>query len=676
MPAYYRASIKDFLASPDDRIVAQLTTAYANDGFVAQYTAATIAWTVTLPALRGELLALVRHAPAAQTWQLLLEFPLYRLRRRIDAVILTPEATFVIEIKTGAEDFLAQDKRQAVEYAQDLRDFHEASKSARLPPILWAMQSTSSATETLAEIDAPGVAPISLIGKKGLANALLQLAGATGFASDQTSEQRGRDWDESPYAPVPSVIDAAVTLFAGHSVREIALASAKNLSEATEAVFSIIRRARNDRLQAVVFLTGVPGAGKTLAGLNIVHQATASGLNTEGDVVYLSGNTPLVVVLREALARDQHSRHKRANIASTLSQARNSTRVTIQHINDFLKQYVHGSSEPPSGHVIVFDEAQRAWDAKQGQEKFGRDASEPYLILETMARHSDWSVTVCLIGLGQEINDGEEGLAGWAAAIEDLHPRDVKSWAVFAPSTVLGEFRGPHSIGALPDGIGCQAISQLHLEVPMRTFRSPELGDWIDAVLAGDAGQASAIARDLSYPLRLTRSLEAAKAWLKEATQGERRMGLLASSGARRLRADGLGETLNATDGSAIAHWYLNPPGDIRSSHALEVPANEYTSQGLELDFACLCWGGDLIRHQGRWVARTLSGNRWNTVSDNKRLAMTINSYRVLLTRAREGLVIWVPKGSADDETRRPVELDAVARYLLEVGVAMYDEES
>ncbi len=669
MPAYYRASITDFLAASDEVVVAQLTTAYANDGFVAQYTTATIAWTVTLPALREELAPLLKESPAVGTWQLLLEYPLYRLRRRIDAVVVTPTATIVIELKTGAEGFLSQDKRQAVEYAQDLRDFHKASKSARLLPILWALQSTEPPAVSDAPAEAQGVGPITLVGRTGLGAALIQLAGQRGFDAPHTSEGKGREWDESPYAPIPSVIDAAITLFAGHSVREIALSGAKNLNEAAQAVFSTIKRAKKEGLHAVVFLTGVPGAGKTLAGLNIVHSSIDHGLSEEGDVVYLSGNTPLVVVLREALARDQHSRMIRAGHAQTLAQARASTRATIQHINDFLKQYVHGSDAPPSGHVIVFDEAQRAWDAAQGKEKFGREASEPFLILESMARHSDWSVTVCLIGLGQEINDGEEGLGGWAGAIEDLSAQGSKAWTLFAPPEVLGGIRSTHALGALTDRVVCEPQSALHLEVPMRAFRSPDFGAWIDAVLVGDRDKARAIASGLTYPIHLTRSLTTAKAWLKRATQGERRMGLLASSGARRLRADGLGETLNATDGSSIALWYLNPPGDIRSSYALEVPANEYTSQGLELDFACLCWGGDLTHQDGQWTARTLAGNRWNLVKDSKRTAMIVNSYRVLLTRGREGLVIWVPQGDPEDETRRPAEFDAVARYLTDAGV-------
>lgn len=585
MPAYFRSSITEFLETGDDSIIARLQTAYASDGYRSQYTTQTIAWALTLPALRREFSDLLQRSPSAATWHVLLEYPLYRLRRRIDAVVLTPDAVVVLELKTGAKSFEAADRRQAEEYAQDLRDFHAGSTGARLRPVLWALEAEPPPLIAAEPDDQAGVRRLLLVGRTGLASALLLCSGSSGFGSSRAAAEFAKKWDESSYQPVPSVIEAATILFAGHGVREIALANAKNLSEAASAVFSIIERSRSNREYAVVFLTGVPGAGKTLAGLNVVHSAVREGVESEGDIVYLSGNTPLVVVLREALARDRHRRAGAEGRAITMTDARASTRATVQHINDFLKQYVHGSSAPPSEHVIVFDEAQRAWNARQGKEKFGRDASEPLLVLETMVRHSDWAVCVCLIGKGQEINDGEEGVEGWADAIARLSTGNVYRWKVYGPDLVFGASRSTETLGELPEGVESVRTESLHLDVPMRSFRSPKLGAWIKCVIEGDFSGAAETAKQLSYPLKITRSLEEAKAWLRQSAHGERRMGLLASSGAKRLRADGLGQVLSATDGQAIAHWYLNPPGDIRSSFALEVPANEYTSQGLEIDF-------------------------------------------------------------------------------------------
>lgn len=308
MPAYVRSSVSDFLASPDSAIIARLTTAYAADGFVSQYTKATVAWALTLPALRSELRRLLVDLPSADKWQLLLEFPLYRLRRRIDAVLVLPTCIVVIEIKTAADAFDPAGKRQAIEYAQDLRDFHSASKSKALVPVLWAFDVKAEPYCPSAFEPKAGVSPLFLVGGCGLTDVLKGVGAGVAFPSMSAAEVVGRAWDEAAYEPVPSVIDAAIVLFAGHGVREIALAGARNLNEATEAVFRAIQVAREKSKHAVVFLTGVPGAGKTLAGLNIVHNAMDHGLEHEGDVVYLSGNTPLVVVLREALARDQYQR--------------------------------------------------------------------------------------------------------------------------------------------------------------------------------------------------------------------------------------------------------------------------------------------------------------------------------------------------------------------------------
>jgi hypothetical protein len=667
MSAYYRSSVKSFLSSDERSILATLTSQYANDGYVSQYTSATIAWTLTLPALKRELEKLTQASQASSSWQVMLEYPLYRLRRRIDAVVLTPNGVVVIEIKTGATEFVSSDKRQAVEYALDLRDFHAASASLAIFPILWAFEAPEAQTQAH-KGNAKGVNSLSLVGQNTLANTLLEVVGNLGFSGFDEAEKEGAAWDNSPYEPVPSVVDAAISLFAGHGVREITVAGSKNLNEAANAVFAIIELARQQSIHAVVFLTGVPGAGKTLAGLNIVHDASQHDLSTTGDIVYLSGNTPLVIVLREALALDLHERNSAGSKKSTLSEARASTRATIQHINDFLKEYVQSSSAAPSGHVIVFDEAQRAWDAQQGKEKFGRSASEPLLVLETMARHTDWSVTVCLIGIGQEINDGEEGVGGWAAAIDQISMTSPDQWKVIGPNAIFSESRSVNTLGKILSGSEETRNDSLHLDVSMRSFRSPELGTWVDELLSGNAKSAGEIKSRLSYPIYLTRNLGEAKSWLKLITRGLRRKGLLASSGARRLRADGVGETLNATDGSSIAHWYLKPVGDIRSSHALEVPANEYTSQGLEIDFACICWGGDLIVEDGQWIPRKLAGNSWNEIRAERNILFVLNSYRVLLTRAREGMIIWVPDGDLEDSTRSPAELDRVYQELLNAG--------
>ena len=414
----------------------------------------------------------------------------------------------------------------------------------------------------------------------------------------------------------------------------------------------LIEEAHAKRKRYLLILTGVPGSGKTLAGLHVVHSAIATGVERPGDIVYLSGNTPLVVVLREALARDENLRQRRVGRRRRLADIRRDVRARIQHINDFLKEGIRAAADvPPHEHVIIFDEAQRAWDEKQGLEKFDRTASEPALILELMSRHLDWCVCLCLVGSRQEINSGENGVFGWGEALRGMQAIDRKRWAVFAPPDV---FRGSPSdsmlaLGELPDDLETVVETNLQLTVPQRSYRSPSLCRWVDLVLAGDTFSANLAAKELQeYPIVITRSLAEAKSWLQKCGRGERRFGLVASSGARRLRADGLRVFLHASAGNEIAQWYLEPRDDIRSSYALEVPANEYTCQGLELDFIGVCWGGDLLWSASTrsWIFYRLSGTDWQRVRQSTDQRFLLNSYRVLLTRAREGLILWVPKAT------------------------------
>lgn len=672
VPAYARYSVDDFVHQDPSRIVAKLHSGYANDGFLSQYTQQTKAWDRILPLLQSELRQLAEDHPDAKKWGILLEYPLYRLRKRIDAVLLSNSSIFVIETKVGASSFQSADARQVEEYALDLRDFHAGSKGHPLVPILWCTDASPQQVEAIASLD--WVSQVCRVGASDLRNVLKAFA-TLGAASTIEAE----NWDNAPYRPVPTIIQAATTIFAGHDVRAIARADASNLAICAQRIVEIIADAKRTSRKAAIFLTGVPGAGKTLAGLQVVHDAVSHGTEKRGDIVYLSGNSPLVFVLREALARDMVERGRANNGHSTVGEARRLVRTRIQHISDFLKQYLTGTQPAqPYEHAIVFDEAQRAWDAAQGAKKFDRPMSEPSLILEIMGRHKDWCACVCLVGGGQEINTGEEGIKGWGDALRSLDAGEHERWTVYGPPDVFegGASTGGLSIGELPVTICSLRESELRLSVPLRSYRCPAVCEWVSAVLDGDLGAAKGISTSFAdYPVVLTRSLDVAKVWLRDKSRGERRCGLLASSGARRLRADGLGVLLGAGDGDAIAHWYLNNREDIRSSYCLEVPANEYACQGLEIDHSAICWGGDLLfePEQSAWKCRELSGPRWNEVHTDAGKRHIVNTYRVLMTRAREGFVIWVPKGSSEDRTREPYELDSTAAFLIAAGAVSLD---
>jgi hypothetical protein len=676
MSAYARMAIGQFIRTDPSTVLGLLQQAYARDGFSSQYTRQTKAWARLIPQFLHMLAELVATRPESSDWTILLEYPLYRLRRRIDIVILAADVILVVECKVGAERFTAEDRRQVEEYGLDLRDFHHKSHGRRIIPLLWSSEAQRPPESFF--IDSTCVAghvePVIHLDSTGMLAFLTVLAVADGGPAVHPEE-----WDRSEYRPVPNVIEAATSIFAGHDVRSIAKADADNLRSAASRLVTLIAEAKESRKRYLLILTGVPGSGKTLAGLDVVHSAIASGVERAGDIVYLSGNTPLVVVLREALALDQFSRSRHMGERITLGKVRLSVRARIQHINDFLQQSLLESTDSaPYEHVIVFDEAQRAWDEKRGIDKFDRTASEPALLLDLMSRHRDWCVCVCLIGSGQEINSGEDGVRGWGDALRKLDPTLRKEWTVFGPPGVLDNSldANPQTLGNLGSDIVTTVDSALELVVPQRSFRSPSLSRWVDFVLSGEVERANDAAQRLNaYPLRLTRSLSCAKRWLEREGRGERRFGLIASSGARRLRADGLGEMLDASAGNEIAQWYLKPRGDIRSSFALEVPANEYTCQGLELDFTCVCWGGDLLwdPRLGTWIFSRLAGSSWQRIRSQPAQQFLMNSYRVLLTRAREGTVLWVPVGDELDKTRPSKPLNDTADFLSRCGVQALD---
>lgn len=666
MPAYLRRTVDEFTREEPNAVIGTLQQAYASDGFVSQYTRQTQAWDHVVPELQQVFAQLLRSRPEAKDWTILLEYPLYRLRRRIDAVVLAENLIVVVECKVGADVFTGADRRQVEEYALDLRDFHAQSHHRKIVPVLWSTDAESSVrTAWSALTPASGtVHDVVEVGRACLAPFLAALPAYTTEAA-----LSGEDWDNSAYRPVPNIIDAATTIFAGHDVRSLANADADNLQSAAARLVALIEQAREQQKQFLLILTGVPGSGKTLAGLHVVHSAVATRVERYGDIVYLSGNTPLVVVLREALARDEYLRSRRFRERRPLGVIRREVRARIQHINDFLQESFRGSPDtPPHEHVIVFDEAQRAWDEKQGLKEFKRTASEPALILELMSRHSDWCACVCLVGGGQEINSGEQGVFGWGEALRKMDPVEQAKWAIYAPPDVLqgGPSAGFLTLGDLPRNLAIQVEPELQLNVPRRSYRSPSMSRWVDCVLAGDETGARATVDELNeYPLSITRSLTEARSWLEERGRGERRYGLVASSGARRLRGDGLGVSLNASAGAEIAQWYLNPRGDIRSSYALEVTANEYTCQGLELDLACVCWGGDLVWNDvaRSWIYSRLLGTSWQRVRNRNSQRFLVNSYRVLLTRAREGLILWIPSGDESDPTRCPEHFEATRHF-------------
>jgi len=613
------------------------------------------AWQQEITALREGL-----RAVGGAGWTVALEYDLLRLEKRADVVVLTDRAILVLEFKQ--QDRSPAALAEAEDYALDLRDFHAGSRAHPILPVLVTGGAQGFTPPWQVPLIWHGVVPPVVCGMNGLADLFrwVQETVPLGPLLD------GAVWLAAPYRPVPGIVEAATMLFARHGVAEIAeaRADAANLRETSDAIARAVAAAQRDHAKRVVFVTGIPGAGKTLCGLNIVF-----GSAKQEGAAFLTGNAPLVAVLREALARDAATRRGTAK-----AQAMREVKAAIQNVHRFLEDCALDAARTPPERLIVFDEAQRAWDeakARRGtQNRPGRlTMSEPAHTLEIMGRHPGWAVIVALIGNGQEINTGEAGLAEWGRVIA-ADPR----WGAVAAERVLTASDPLQRLAS--DQLPWLAIDPaLNLTVPLRAVRDSTVASWVEAVLANDVEGAAAIAAEaIDFPVFITRSLEAMRDAMRRFARGHRRAGLLRSSGAKRLRGEGLAAEVPAED---VADWFLNRWPDVRASDALESAATEYACQGLELDVAGLAWGGDLIRAGGGWMARRFAGTRWQ--AERSEAHYVINTYRVLLTRARGETVIWVPNGSQRDEvfhdcTRDAVEMDALARYFIACGARSFTE--
>jgi hypothetical protein len=606
---------------------------------------------------------LKQSLPAGLDGVLCFEFVIPRIGKRADNVLLIGDQVIVIEFKVGAETHDQAAKNQVIDYALDLRNFHQGSHAATITPILVATKAPLRVNTHAEPYD--GVSPALLANSQSLASIIAQSAGRAGQPIIPHQA-----WLESGYRPTPTIVEASQALYRGHQVAEIthSEAGADNLGSTTQAISRIIDHARLSGHKAICLVSGVPGAGKTLAGLNLVCQRRQRDGEGLEHAVFLSGNGPLVKVLQEALARDEVAQTAAHGGRINKGDAHRKALAFIQNIHHFRDESLQNAN-PPVERVVVFDEAQRAWNRdqtskfmqqKRGQPNF--DQSEPAFLISVMNRHPTWAVIVCLIGGGQEINTGEAGLEEWLRALRDYFP----NWQVHVPDRLDGtDYLPSFKLSELGERVTREP--SLHLGVSLRSFRSERLSAGIAALMSGQASLATAELASVlpRFPIFITRSLAQAKAWVRGRARGTERFGLLASSGGKRLKP--LGITMDVQIDPCV--WFLNDAYDVRSSFYLEDAASEFDVQGLELDWTIVAWDGDLIHQADGWRYRAFKGTRWQEIRDEDARRYRLNAYRVLLTRARQGMVIVVPEGDASDPTRSPDFYDPTWQFLRAVGL-------
>lgn len=651
--AYYNEPISTFLDEDAERILGLLAAEH-HYTLEEQQTAA---WRRQIAVLKT---ALVGRHPG----QIFLELYIPRMGKRADAVVITGDIVFVIEFKVGALEHQSGAFHQVEDYALDLKNFHEGSHAAPIVPVLVSTNAKPRSLPSVSFADDGVASPVAACAGD-LRDMLEHICASHRFAPLDIE-----DWTRKGYKPTPTIVEAAEVLYRTHTVTDIARsdAGAKNLQETSASVSAVIDQARENHAKAICFVTGVPGSGKTLAGLNIATRRFEE--HREEHAVFLSGNGPLVAVLREALARDKKERE-----GVSKDQAKREVHSFIQNVHHFRDEYLKNDGVPLEK-VVIFDEAQRAWTREQAasfmQRKRGVsnfEMSEPEFLIGVMDRHQDWCTVVCLVGGGQEINTGEAGISEWIRALETRFP----GWDVYiSPHIVLPEYGSENNVAQFLKSPRVTSNEHLHLAVSMRSFRAEALSDFVGLLVDNHPDAAKESYRKIrnTYPIYLTRDLRAARAWLRRKARGTERFGLIASAGAQRLRPEGIHIKAQVDP----TNWFLNPESDVRSSYYLEDVATEFDVQGLELDWAGVCWDADFRYDGGQWTCQSFKGTKWLSVRDDSRRLYLKNAYRVLLTRARQGMVIFVPRGDASDKTRPPAFYDGTYEYLRECGIPELEE--
>ena len=647
--AYYSARIREFVDEKPETLLGKLMV---SDEFSTT--------DLQKNAWRKEIDILQDQLRSVENGDIAFEYTIPRMGHRIDVVCIIRGLIFLLEFKVGDSEYRKSTADQVMDYALDLKYFHELSADRYIIPISIPTEAPSVCNEVSFMED-----KISNVLKCTKDNIGLTISSVLSSVQDQ--DLSIADWINSRYAPTPTIIEAAQAMYRNHSVKDISRndAGAHNLTATTETINQIIDDCKRNHKKAICFVTGVPGAGKTLAGLNIANER--HNFDADEHAVFLSGNGPLVDILQAALAKDRSSR-----TGITIAEAKKETKAFIQIIHRFRDEALT-TNNPPAEKVAIFDEAQRAWNEesltdfmkrKKGVDAFNQ--SEPEFLIRIMDRHQDWAVIVCLVGGGQEIYNGEAGIIDWFRALQ----KKFRNWHIYLSDKITdSEYVGNSSIEELLTGCSYSLRPALHLGVSLRSFRSEKLAEFVKLLLDNEPSAAAAVYSELSihYPIILTRDLDKAKEWIRKKARGTERYGLLASSEGKRLRGIGIWVP------SVINHvgWFLNEKDNVDSSYFLEVAASEFKVQGLEIDYSILAWDADLRRSGKGFDYFKFRGTRWNHVNNMQQQKYLKNAYRVLMTRARQGMIIFVPSGTdpEDDPTRDSAFYDDIYKYLRSCGI-------
>jgi len=674
---YYEDSFSKFLSQSENEILGRIVKNNSFDSNSLQ----TEAWLDEITIMKN----VVKNFTDGR---IAFEYSIPRLGKRADVVLVFHGIIFVLEFKVGEKTYLISDSEQVWDYALDLKNFHEASHDKIIVPILIATEAKERSYKYVpCQYDDNVYEPICS-NKDSLSSIIKKIL----EENKNDCHDNLFDWANSRYSPTPTIIQAANALFNNHNVADITRteASAKDLIESNNYILDVIEKTKQNNEKAICFVTGVPGAGKTLIGLKVAIERTEK----KDLAVYFSGNYPLVSVLTEALARDKKQQEeKKRKEKYPITKARREVHSFIQIVHHYRNTFLEkikipiindsieidetkikkheGDGYAEVEHVAIFDEAQRAWTQEQLSGWLKRKKhinnfpySEPEFLIWSLDQRPDWAVIICLVGGGQEINTGEAGISEWIRSLNEK----FNNWKIYISSQLTEKEYAEGKVKQLllnnKNVIENQA---LHLAVSMRSFRSEKVSNFVHELLDLNVQKTKELYREIKnvYPIFLTRSLDKAKDWLCKKARGSERYGMIVSSQAYRLKPLAIDVRFKPD----TVHWFLDDKDDIRSSLFLEDVATEFDIQGLELDWSCVIWDGDFRYSNDGWQNYSFKGSKWQHIKTEERKKYQLNAYRVLLTRARHGMIIVVPEGADKDETRKPNCYDPTYEYLKQIGL-------
>ena len=643
--AYYCNSIPSFIKDTSDSIVGQLVR-HAFEINTDQRDA----WNNQISELQKRL------EDCGMEGDIIFEYDIVRLGKRIDVILLIRHMVFSLEFKNGKDVFTAQDAQQAEDYAIDIKNFHKESEDLYVCPILIATDAKPYPKDQSSECYPDKQVHLQ---RENIETLIPKLTAISDMYGDD-GEIDFEKWFNSPYYPTPTIIAAAVEAYSSHNLSEIAQSEAgqDNINKCEQKINEVVAYAEKNKKKCVCFVTGVPGAGKTLVGLDVVAKNLDKGAGNLS--VYLSGNGPLVEVLREALKRSvkekkQYNRETAAAINALIQSSFAFKKDNSSH------------NHPTAENILIFDEAQRVWNQEKMTRKHDDPAlavSEPHLLYSIMDRHKDWAVMICLVGLGQDIYDGEVGINEWFRC----GVNDFQEWEMFYSPDIFGQVEDKNiDRSMIEECERCHSMPELHLKTSIRSFRADKQCQFVDNLLDNNPEKAKEIYNLISerYPIYITRNYSKAKEWVRNQVRGSQRCGVMACSSAQRLKPEGIYVPTEID----VKNWFLAPSYDLRSSNMLEIVASEFKVQGLEIDWGIVCWDADLRRakKENDWDHYSFRGTKWNKRNKPEQKRYLVNSYRVLLTRSRQGMVIFVPHGVDPevDSTRDSEFYDGIYNYLL-----------